>query len=154
MGISSSQHELAFMQRAIALAKQAEENGEVPVGAVLVIDNQIIAEGYNQAITLSDPTAHAEIICLRRAGQALNNYRLVGATLYVTLEPCAMCAGALVHARIQRLVYGAPDPRAGAVDSVMSITAHPNLNHRVQASRSTLAEQCSDLLKTFFAKKR
>src|SRR5579863_5799251 len=121
-----------FMQAALALARQAEAAGEVPVGAVLVKDGAIIGSGWNHPIGAHDPTAHAEVAALRAAAQALGNYRLTDTTLYVTLEPCAMCAGALVHARVKRLVYGASDPKAGAAGSVLDIVRAPALNHRLE----------------------
>lgn len=144
----------AFMRRALELARDAEAAGEVPVGAVIVKDGAIVAEGWNRPIGTCDPTAHAEIIALRAAGAALATYRLLDTTLYVTLEPCAMCASAMVHARVKRLVYGAPDPRAGAAGSVFNIVQHPALNHRMEASGSVLEAECSALLRGFFAARR
>lgn len=143
-----------FMQRALALAQLAQEKGEVPVGAVLVKAGEIIAEGFNQPIGLQDPTAHAEIVALRAAGKKLGNYRLVGTTLYVTLEPCAMCVGALIHARVQRLVFGAYDPRAGAIKSIFQLPAHPQLNHRLQYQGGLLETSCANILKSFFQSRR
>jgi len=143
-----------FMQRALELARAAVDVGEVPVGAVLVKDGQIVAEGSNRPIGLNDPTAHAEIIALRQAGVAMANYRLPDTTLYVTLEPCAMCASAMVHARVKRLVYGAVDPRAGAAGSVFNIVDHAVLNHRMQVTGAVCAEEAGSLLKEFFGSRR
>ena len=142
------------MQRALELAQQAEKYGEVPVGAVLVKNGEIIAEGWNQPISANDPTAHAEIMALRAGAQALDNYRLVDTTLYVTLEPCIMCMGAIIHARVQRLVYGASDPKAGAACSVYTIPADRKLNHHVDVEGGVLAEQCGGLLTEFFRQRR
>jgi tRNA(Arg) A34 adenosine deaminase TadA len=146
--------DIDFLQAAIAEANDAEANGEVPVGAVVVLENQIVGRGQNRVLRDSDPTAHAEIVALRAAGTALNNYRLNDCTLYVTLEPCAMCAGAILHARISRLVYAAPDPKAGACGSVLSVMNHPQLNHKVEVTPNLLAEECSTLLTTFFRNRR
>jgi tRNA(adenine34) deaminase len=143
-----------FMRRALELARQAEIAGEVPVGAVIARDGVIIAEGWNQPIRAHDPSAHAEMIALRTAGKALSSYRLLDTTLYVTLEPCAMCAGAMVHARVRRLVFGATDPRAGAAGSVFNIVQHPALNHRIELTPGVLAEQCGELLRGFFVARR
>lgn len=143
-----------WMRHAIRLAQRAEEQGEVPVGALLVKDSQVIAEGWNLPITQHDATAHAEIIVLRKAGQRLENYRLVETTLYVTLEPCVMCMGAISHARIQRLVFGASDPKRGAVCSALQLTAAPFLNHTVQWQGGVLEAECSQLLKDFFRARR
>jgi tRNA(adenine34) deaminase len=144
----------AFMSRALELARQAEAAGEVPVGAVIVKDGVVVAEGWNHPIGAHDPTAHAEIVALRAAGQALGTYRLTGTTLYVTLEPCAMCASAMVHARVQRLVFAATDPRAGAAGSVFNIVQHPLLNHRLDCTGGVLAEECGTLLRDFFLARR
>lgn len=146
--------DITFMQRALELARQAEAAGEVPVGAVIVKDGVIIAEGSNRPIGANDPTAHAEIVALRVAGQALGTYRLTGTTLYVTLEPCAMCASAMVHARVQRLVYAASDPRAGAAGTVFNIVQHAALNHRVECTGGVLAEECGTMLRSFFLARR
>jgi len=146
--------DLAFMARALELARLAEASGEVPVGAVIVRDGAIIAEGSNRPIGACDPTAHAEIVALRAAGQALGTYRLTGTTLYVTLEPCAMCASAMVHARVQRLVFAALDPRAGAAGSVFNIVQHPSLNHRIECTGGVLADDCGTLLRQFFQARR
>jgi tRNA(adenine34) deaminase len=142
------------MARALELARTAEAAGEVPVGAVIVRDGVIVAEGWNRPISACDPTAHAEVVALRAAGQALQTYRLTGTTLYVTLEPCAMCASAMVHARVQRLVYAATDPRAGAAGSVFNIVQHPSLNHRIDCTGGVLAEECGALLRSFFLARR
>jgi len=144
----------SYMRRALELARQAQRAGEVPVGAVLVHDDAIIAEGWNQPIRAHDPSAHAELITLRAAGQALASYRLLDTTLYVTLEPCPMCAGAMVHARVRRLVFGAPDPRAGAAGSVFNLVQHPALNHRIEFSSGVLGEECGSLLREFFLARR
>lgn len=143
-----------WMNHALALAKQAAAQGEVPVGAVLVLDNQLIAEGWNQPISACDPTAHAEILALRAGAETLKNYRLPNTTLYVTLEPCAMCAGAMLHARVQRLVFGAFDPKSGAAGSVLNITQDARLNHRLVCEGGVLAESCGELLRDFFKAKR
>ncbi|MDD5037567.1 MAG: tRNA adenosine(34) deaminase TadA [Methylococcaceae bacterium] len=143
-----------WMRRALELASHAEGLGEVPVGAVLVKEGVCIAEGWNCPISTHDPTAHAEVIALRAAGLALGNYRLVGATLYVTLEPCAMCMTAIVHARIKRLVFGAQDPKRGAVCSALQLAEAEFLNHRVEWIGGVLEEDCSALLREFFRKKR
>jgi tRNA(adenine34) deaminase len=143
------------MQLAIDEARASEAAGEVPVGAVIVSSaGEVIARGNNQVLRASDPTAHAEIVALRAAGLALANYRLLGCTLYTTLEPCAMCAGAILHARIARLVYAAPDPKAGACGSVLSVMNHPALNHRVEVISGILAEECSAHLTGFFRARR
>jgi tRNA(adenine34) deaminase len=146
----------SFMRRALELARRAEAASEVPVGAVIVRDGAILAEGWNHPISAHDPSAHAEMIALRAAGRALETYRLLDTTLYVTLEPCAMCAGAMVHARVRRLVYGAVDPRAGAAGSVFNIVQHPApaLNHRLDCTGGVLAEECGALLRDFFVARR
>ncbi len=143
-----------FMARAFALAKLAEAAGEVPVGAVIVKDGSIVAEGFNRPISGHDPTAHAEIVAMRVAAQALGSYRLLDTTLYVTLEPCAMCAGAMVHARVRRLVFGAADPRAGAAGSIFNIVQNAALNHRVEVQGGIMAAECSALLREFFVARR
>ena len=143
-----------YMQRAFELAKVAEEKGEVPVGAVLVKGDEVIAEGFNQPILSHDPTAHAEMVALREAGKQLENYRLVDTTLYVTLEPCAMCAMALVHARVAKVIYATEDPRTGAAGSVLNILKHQSFNHHCDADSGLLKEECSTQLKLFFKKKR
>jgi tRNA(adenine34) deaminase len=144
----------AYMARALELARAAEAAGEVPVGAIIVKDGVVVAEGWNHPIGANDPTAHAEIVALRAAGAALGTYRLTGTTLYVTLEPCAMCASAMVHARVQRLVYAATDPRAGAAGSVFDIVQHPALNHRLECTGGVLAEECGSMLRQFFLARR
>ena len=143
-----------FMRRALELADGAETHGEVPVGAVLVRGDEIIAEGANRPIASNDPTAHAEIEALRAGGQAIGSYRLTDTTLYVTLEPCAMCAAAIVHARVRRLVFGAWDPRAGAAGSIVDVFTLPGLNHRVDVFGGVLADECTRRLKDFFAERR
>lgn len=142
------------MSRALELAREAESIGEVPVGAVIVKDGVVIAEGYNRPISGNDPTAHAEIVAMRAAAQVLGSYRLLDTTLYVTLEPCAMCAGAMVHARIKQLVFGATDPRAGAAGSVFNIVQHAALNHRMEVQAGVLADECGALLRAFFMARR
>jgi tRNA(adenine34) deaminase len=151
--------DLTYLRAAIAEARAAKASGEVPIGAVIVHRGEIIARGQNRVLRDHDPTAHAEIVALRQAGRALENYRLLsehdeGCTLYVTLEPCAMCAGAILHARIARLVYAAPDPKAGACGSVLSVINHPQLNHRVEVVSGLLAEECGALLTNFFRARR
>jgi len=146
--------DLDHLQSAIAEANDAEANGEVPVGAVIVHKNKIIGRGQNRVLRDSDPTAHAEIVALRQAGLALKNYRLEDCTLYATLEPCAMCAGAILHARLSRLVYAAPDPKAGACGSALSVLNHPALNHKLELLPGLLAEECGTLLTNFFRKRR
>ena len=145
---------LDYLGLAIAEARTAEIAGEVPVGAVIVQDGVIVGIGCNQVITNSDPTAHAEVMAIRAAGRKLGNYRLEGCTLYSTLEPCAMCAGAILHARIARLVYAAADPKAGACGSVLAVINHPQLNHRVEVSSGLLAEECGAMLTDFFRMRR
>jgi tRNA(adenine34) deaminase len=149
-----SDQDVAFMSRALELAREAERAGEVPVGAVIVKDGVIVGEGWNRPITTNDPTAHAEIVAMRAAAQALQTYRLLDTTLYVTLEPCPMCAGAMVHARVKRLVYAATDPRAGAAGTVFSIVQHPALNHRLECTGGVLAEECGTALRNFFQTRR
>ncbi|WP_260294977.1 tRNA adenosine(34) deaminase TadA [Sedimenticola hydrogenitrophicus] len=145
----------AFMRQAIALARRAEAEGEVPVGAVLVANGEVIGEGWNRPITANDPTAHAEIMALRDAGQRMKNYRLPGTTLYVTLEPCPMCAGAIVHSRVSRVVFGATDPKGGAAGSVFNLLpSDQRFNHYVQAEGGVLAGACAELLRAFFRSRR
>ena len=146
--------DLPAMQRALALARRAADEGEVPVGAVVVLDGLAIGQGFNRPIRAHDPTAHAEVVALRSAAAQIGNYRLTGATLYVTIEPCAMCAGALVHARIARLVFGAREPRAGAVVSTVRLLDQPHLNHRVEVVEGVLADESATLLRAFFAARR
>jgi tRNA(adenine34) deaminase len=143
-----------YMLQALALARHAAENGEVPVGAVLVIDGAIQGQGYNSPISASDPTAHAEILALREAARHAANYRLEGATMYVTLEPCVMCAGALVNARVRRLVFGARDLRFGGVRSKFRLADSDLLNHRLEIVEGVLAGECLELIKNFFGQKR
>jgi tRNA(adenine34) deaminase len=143
-----------FMRQAIKEAERAGQRDEVPIGAVVVLDGKIIGRGYNQPVRRNDPTAHAEIIALRKAARKIGNYRLVNATLYVTIEPCAMCAGAMVHARIRRLVYGAEDAKAGGVKSVFQICTENSLNHQVEIEGGMLADECRALLQSFFKRKR
>jgi len=142
------------MQAALAEARLAAEAGEVPIGAAIVHNGKIIARGQNSVICGNDPTAHAEIIALRQAALALRNYRLNGCTLYVTLEPCAMCAGAMIHARIDRLVYAAADPKAGACGSVLSVLNHPQLNHQMKVEQGILGAESAELLRSFFRERR
>jgi tRNA(adenine34) deaminase len=142
------------MREALRLAQAAAEAGEVPVGAVVVADGQIVGCGFNQPISTHDPTAHAEIVALRAAAAHLANYRLTGATMYVTIEPCVMCTGALVHARIETLVYGAPEPRAGAIESTQRAHEHPALNHRLHVISGVLAAECGEIVREFFKGKR
>lgn len=146
--------DLMFMQRAVELAREAAAAGEVPVGAVVVHERRIIGEGWNRPIATVDPTAHAEIIALRAAAQTLGSYRLASTTLYVTLEPCAMCAGAMVHARVKRLVYAVSDPRAGASGSIFNVTQNPALNHRIDCEGGLMSDECGELLRAFFAARR
>ena len=146
--------DIEFMRLAIEQAERAGRAGEVPVGAVLVRDEAVLATGANRPLDSHDPTAHAEIEALRAGGRALGSYRLTGTTLYVTLEPCAMCAAAIVHARVRRLVFGAWDPRAGAAGSIIDLFALPALNHRVDAFGGVLMEECGALLQAFFAARR
>ena len=142
------------MQEALAEARAAGERGEVPVGAVVVADGRIVARAGNRTIADCDPTAHAEIIVLREAAKAVGNYRLLGASLYVTIEPCAMCAGAMIQARIARLIYGADDAKAGAIRSCFSILDHPQLNHRVEVTSGIRADEAAAVLRDFFAARR
>ena len=143
-----------WMQTSLMLARRAAASGEVPVGAVLVQDESLLAQGWNQPIAAHDPTAHAEVMALRAAGHALGNYRLADTTLYVTLEPCLMCVGAIVHARVSRVVFGAFDPKSGAVVSCMHGFDANGLNHRVESTGGVLAEECGQLLKQFFRERR
>ena len=151
---SWSAADIAFMTRAIELAKMAKAAGEVPVGAVIVKNGAIVGEGWNRPISTRDPSAHAEMIAMRAAATTLDNYRLLDTTLYVTLEPCSMCAGAMVHARVKRLVYAATDPRAGAAGSIFNIVQHSALNHRVETHAGLMAQDCASLLRQFFASRR
>jgi len=143
-----------WMRYAMNLALKAQDEGEVPVGAVLVLDNQVIGEGWNRSIGHHDPTAHAEIMALREGGNAVQNYRLLEATLYVTLEPCVMCAGAMIHARIRRMVYGASDAKTGAAGSLLDVLRHPGMNHQVEIVSGVLAQECAEQLSAFFRFRR
>ena len=143
-----------WMRRALELARQAERSGEVPVGAVIVFEDKLIGEGWNRPVASHDPSAHAEIMALRQAGATMKNYRLPGASMYVSLEPCAMCAGALIHARLSRLVYAIADPKSGACGSVFNLLQGKELNHRVQIEQGVLAEPCRAVLQGFFRAKR
>lgn len=144
----------AWMQLALEQARLAAQAGEVPVGSLVIKDGEIVALGRNRNLLDNDPTAHAEIIALRQAAARLGNHRLIGCTLYTTIEPCSMCAGALIHARISRLVYGASDPKAGAAGSVLQVLNHPQLNHKMEVTSGVLADQCSAILQDFFRQKR
>lgn len=143
-----------FMQRAFKLAQQAEKINEIPVGAVVVANGEVIGEGYNQSITLNDPSAHAEMLAIKQAGQYLQNYRLLDCTLYVTLEPCPMCAGLLVHSRIKRVVFAAHDLKTGAAGSAFNLIEHEKHNHKIEVTQGVLAEQCSTFLSAFFKRRR
>lgn len=142
------------MQQALAEARESAASGEVPIGAVLVHEGKILARGGNRTIRDCDPTAHAEIVALREAARVIGNYRLADTTLYVTIEPCSMCAGAMIQARVPRLVYGAAEPRGGAVQSCFQALSHPDLNHRVEVTSGVLASDCSDVIQSFFAERR
>jgi tRNA(adenine34) deaminase len=142
------------MQAALAEARLAAEGGEVPIGAVVVREGAIVARGQNRMLRDLDPTAHAEIVALRAAAAVVGNYRLLDCTLYVTLEPCAMCAGAMIHARLARLVFAAADPKAGAAGSVLSVVNHPRLNHQMEVAQGILAEDAAELLRSFFRERR
>jgi tRNA(adenine34) deaminase len=142
------------MRRALREAQKADLEGEVPVGSVVVQGEKVIARGHNRPLNLSDPSAHAEILALRRAAKKLGNYRLKGCDLYVTIEPCAMCAGAIIQARLRRVVYGAPDPKAGACGSALAVLNHPKVNHRVEVVSGVLTEECAAILRQFFRKRR
>jgi tRNA(adenine34) deaminase len=142
------------MEEALRAAQQALEADEVPVGAVVVCDSKIVGRGWNRNLTDSDPTAHAEIVALRQAGATVGNHRLGDCELFATIEPCAMCAGALVHARVKRLVYGANDPKGGAVHSVLEVLNHPQLNHHMEVCGGVLSDRCAELLQSFFRSRR
>jgi tRNA(adenine34) deaminase len=146
--------DIEFMQQALAEARESAASGEVPIGAVLVHDGNILARAGNRTIRDCDPTAHAEIVALREAARIIGNYRLADTTLYVTIEPCSMCAGAMIQARVPRLVYGAAEPRGGAVRSCFEVLSHPDLNHRVEVTSGVLASDCSDVIQSFFAARR
>ena len=150
----SRDFDAAMMREALSLAGEAAARGEVPVGAVVVSGGAIVGRGFNCPISASDPTAHAEVRALREAATALGNYRLAGCTLYVTLEPCTMCAGAIMHARIIRVVYGAADPKSGACGSIVDLFAEHRLNHHAELTAGVLAEECGDMLTAFFAARR
>src|SRR6476660_2466481 len=144
----------AWMERALEQAELAAAAGEVPVGALVIKDGKIIGQGHNRNLLDNDPTAHAEIVALRQAAARLGNHRLTGCTMVATIEPCSMCAGALIHARVARLVYGASDPKAGAAGSVLQIINHPGLNHRMEVTAGVLSSECSEILQEFFRRKR
>jgi tRNA(adenine34) deaminase len=146
--------DLDFMQVALTEARMAAEAGEVPIGAVIVREGEIIARGQNRVLRGLDPAAHAEIVAMRAAASFVGNYRLLGCTIYVTLEPCAMCAGAMIHARLERLVFAALDPKAGACGSVLAVLNHPQLNHQMQVEQGILAEESAELLRSFFRDRR
>ncbi|WP_272898551.1 tRNA adenosine(34) deaminase TadA [Shewanella halifaxensis] len=151
---SIQQQDLHFMKMAMDMATKAEAKGEVPVGAVLVKDGEVVSAGFNYCIGLHDPSAHAEMQCLRQAGQILQNYRLLDTTLYVTLEPCAMCAGAIVHSRVGRLVFGAKDQKTGAAGTVIDIVRHSAFNHLVEVESGVLEQECAEQLSAFFRRRR
>lgn len=146
--------DLQAMQAALDEARQSAEAGEVPIGAVVILDGIVIARGQNRVLRDLDPTAHAEIVALRAAAAFVGNYRLMGCTLYVTLEPCAMCAGAMIHTRLDRLVFAAADPKAGAAGSVLAVLNHPQLNHQMQVEQGILADESAELLRSFFRERR
>jgi len=152
--VSEAQSDEGFMRHALELARRAQDEGEVPVGAVVVLDEKILGEGWNRPISAADPTAHAEIQAMRAAATTRKNYRLVGATLYVTLEPCAMCVGAMFHARIRRVVFGASDPKTGAAGSTLDLFQEKRLNHHALVQGGVLAAECGALLSAFFASRR
>ncbi|PAJ74155.1 tRNA adenosine(34) deaminase TadA [Pseudoalteromonas sp. NBT06-2] len=143
-----------WMHEALKLANKAESEGEIPVGAIIVKDNKVIATGWNRSINTHDPSAHAEMLAIREAGKVLENYRMLGCTLYVTLEPCFMCAGLLVHSRIERLVFGADDLKTGSAGSLMNLVKHPDLNHQLDVTSGVLAERCGNKLSHFFKRRR
>lgn len=151
---SQKEQDQFWIEYAMQCANKAEAIGEVPVGAVVVLDNTLIAEGWNQSIQNNDPTAHAEMIALQRAGQAIGNYRLIEASLYVTLEPCAMCAGAMVHARVKRVVFGAYDAKTGAAGSVFNLVDAPQLNHQLLVEGGINRDECAQQISLFFKKRR
>jgi tRNA(adenine34) deaminase len=152
--INSENNDQYFMEQAFKLAQQAEKYNEIPVGAVVVYQGRVIGEGYNQSIMLNDPSAHAEMLAIRQAGEYLNNYRLLDCTLYVTLEPCPMCAGLLVHSRIKKLVYASPDLKTGAAGSTFNLVCNEQLNHQITVTGGVLQTQCSQLLSSFFKRRR
>jgi len=152
--VSAGSADELWMEEALRLAARSQTAAEVPVGAVVVCEGKIVGRGWNQPITATDPTAHAEMLALREAALSVGNYRLTGCELYVTLEPCAMCAGAMVHARIDRLIFGARDPKAGAAGGAMEVLNHPRMNHHVEVLGGVLAGRCQNLLQTFFRERR
>ncbi|MGI2259549.1 tRNA adenosine(34) deaminase TadA [Shewanella sp. GXUN23E] len=152
--MDQAQQDKHWMAVALEMAAKAEALGEVPVGAVLVKDNELLAAGFNYSIGLHDPSAHAEMQCLRQAGKVLENYRMLDTTLYVTLEPCAMCAGAMVHSRLKRVVFGARDLKTGAAGSVVDLLGHPAFNHQLDVTAGVLEEECAALLSNFFKRRR
>jgi tRNA(adenine34) deaminase len=154
MSVPPKDKDEQWMDAALAEAIAAQEAGEVPVGAVIVRDGRIIARGQNRNLRNHDPSAHAEIVAMREAGQVLGNHRLEECDLFVVIEPCAMCAGAMVHARLKRLVYGAKDPKTGAVESAISVLNHPKLNHQMEVTAGVLEERCSEILRSFFRTRR
>jgi tRNA(adenine34) deaminase len=154
LSLSELQTDELWMEEALRCAQRALDAEEVPVGAVVVNDGRIVGRGWNRNISDSDPTAHAEIIALREAGAAVGNHRLEACKLFATIEPCAMCAGAMVHARIKGLIYGADDPKAGAVHSVMQVLNHPQLNHKIEVRSGILAGRCAEMLQAFFRSRR
>jgi tRNA(adenine34) deaminase len=154
LSLEQASEDARWMRTALREAARAARKEEVPVGAVVVLDGRVIARAHNKPIQTHDPAAHAEILALRRAGRKLGNYRLNECSLYVTIEPCAMCAGAIVHARVKRLVYGAADPKSGACGSALKILNHPKLNHRVEMSKGVLKEECGAILIAFFQRRR
>ncbi|MBU2894015.1 tRNA adenosine(34) deaminase TadA [Colwellia sp. D2M02] len=157
LNVASDNHEkddVYFMQQAYALAQQAEQHNEIPVGAVVVYQGEIIGRGFNQSIMTNDPSAHAEMLAIRAAGKQLNNYRLIDCTLYVTLEPCPMCAGLLVHSRIKRLVCASPDLKTGSAGSALNLTNNEQLNHQIETSIGVMQAECSQLLSNFFKRRR
>ena len=152
--MNSAELDQQFMCQAIEQAQLAAQAGEVPVGAVLVQDGQIIAQAFNQPIALHDPSAHAEMLALRVAAKSVENYRLPGSTLYVTLEPCVMCAGAILHARVERVVFGAQDPKTGAAGSVLDVFSSKQINHQTHVEGGVMGEECGQLLRSFFKERR
>ena len=152
--LSAAEADDDLMRAAIALGREGRRRGEVPVGAVVVVDGKVVGEGYNEPISTNDPTAHAEIVALREAGKRTGNYRLTGATVYVTIEPCQMCVGAMIHARVARVVYGTKEPKAGAIESAMRAHEHPTMNHRMEATGGVLEPECRELIQEFFRSRR
>lgn len=146
--------DVAWMELALDQARMAGERGEVPVGALVIKDGEIVGQGYNRNLLENDPTAHAEIVALRQAAEQMGNHRLLGCVMFSTIEPCAMCAGAMIHARLDRLVYGASDPKAGAAGSVLQVLNHPALNHKMEVTQGVLADRCSKIIQEFFKTRR